>query len=138
MPEQTITIGNKQFDVACQPGEEHYLEAAAKMLDAEAQTLLSQIGRVPSERMLLMAGLMLADKTAAAEDRQRLAENEVAALKSELRALRERPAPEPAPEPETVQVAVVPDEVTSAMAELAARAEALAEHIDRQGRAEGS
>ena len=134
MPEQTITIGNKQFDVACQPGEEHYLEAAAKMLDAEAQTLLSQIGRVPSERMLLMAGLMLADKTAAAEDRQRLAENEVAALKSELRALRERPAPEP----ETVQVAVVPDEVTSAMAELAARAEALAEHIDRQGRAEGS
>ena len=136
MPEQTITIGNKQFDVACQPGEEHYLEAAAKMLDAEAQTLLSQIGRVPSERMLLMAGLMLADKTAAAEDRQRLAENEVAALKSELRALRERP--EPAPEPETVQVAVVPDEVTSAMAELAARAEALAEHIDRQGRAEGS
>ena len=134
MPEQTITIGNKQFDVACQPGEEHYLEAAAKMLDAEAQTLLSQIGRVPSERMLLMAGLMLADKTAAAEDRQRLAENEVAALKSELRALRARPAPEP----ETVQVAVVPDELTSAMAELAARAEALAEHIDRQGRSEGS
>jgi len=69
MPEQTITIGHKEFAVACQPGEEQFLLAAAAMLDAEARTLLSQIGRVPAERMLLMSGLMLADKTAAVEDK---------------------------------------------------------------------
>jgi hypothetical protein len=55
MPEETITIGGKNFEVACQPGEEHFLQAAARMLDAEARTLLAQIGRLPEARMLLMA-----------------------------------------------------------------------------------
>jgi cell division protein ZapA len=67
MPEVVITIGGRQFEVACQVGEEQYLHSAAKMLDTEAQTLASQIGRIPEPRMLLMAGLMLADKTAAME-----------------------------------------------------------------------
>lgn len=133
MSEQTITIGNKEFQVACQPGEEQYLQAAARMLDTEARTLLSQIGRLPSERMLLMSGLMLADKTAAAEDRLRVAENEIAALKSELQALRERPAPKP----ECVEVPVVPAELTDAMSELAARAEALADDIEARAERSG-
>ena len=62
MPEVQITIGDRQFEVACNAGEEDYLHAAARMLDEEAAVLASQIGRVPEARMLLMAGLMLADK----------------------------------------------------------------------------
>ena len=61
MPEITIFIGGRNFEVACQAGEEQYLQAAAKMLDDEAQTLSDQVGRMPEARMLLMAGLMLAD-----------------------------------------------------------------------------
>ena len=68
MPEVEIEIGGRTFEVACQEGEEHYLKAAAKMLDEEASVLTAQIGRIPEARMLLMAGLMLADKTAALED----------------------------------------------------------------------
>lgn len=131
MSEQTITIGNKEFQVACQPGEEQFLHAAAGMLDAEARTLLSQIGRVPTERMLLMAGLMLADKIAAAEDNLRAAESTAEALRAEVEALRNRPAPAA----ERVEVPVVPQEVTDAMAELAARAEALADEVE--GKAAG-
>jgi len=74
MPEVTIEIGGKGFEVACQAGEEQYLQAAAKMLDTEARTLIDQIGRLPESRMLLMSGLMLADKTAGAEDRVRALE----------------------------------------------------------------
>ena len=33
MPEVTISIGGRNFDVACQDGEEQYLHSAAKMLD---------------------------------------------------------------------------------------------------------
>ena len=71
MPEVTITIGGREFEVACQEGEEHFLRAAAQMLDNEAATLLNQIGRMPESRMLLMAGLMLADKTAGVQDKLR-------------------------------------------------------------------
>jgi len=47
MPEVTISIGGRNFDVACQEGEESYLHAAAKMLDEEAQVLSDQVGRMP-------------------------------------------------------------------------------------------
>ena len=69
MPEVKISIGGRHFDVACQEGEESYLHAAAKMLDDEAQVLADQVGRMPEARMLLMAGLLLADKTASVEDK---------------------------------------------------------------------
>jgi len=68
MPEVTIVIGGRNFEVACREGEEHFLASAAAMLDEEARTLQESIGRVPESRMLLMAGLMLADKTAALEE----------------------------------------------------------------------
>ncbi|TVP73824.1 MAG: cell division protein ZapA [Rhodobacteraceae bacterium] len=126
MPEQVITIGHKDFSVACQPGEESYLIAAAEMLDAEARTLLNQIGRVPAERMLLMAGLMLADKTAEAGDKVKAAEAEIASLREEISRLRAQPAPEP----RRVEVPVIPADVTDALTELAARAEAVAEEME--------
>lgn len=68
MPEVTIVIGGRNFEVACREGEEHFLASAAAMLDEEARTLQDSIGRVPESKMLLMAGLMLADKTAALEE----------------------------------------------------------------------
>ena len=71
MPELDITIGGRTFLVACQPGEEHFLRSAAAMLDSEAQVLVGQMGRMTDARLLLMAGLMLADKTAALEDELR-------------------------------------------------------------------
>ena len=71
MADLEIHIGGRSFMVSCQPGEEHFLNAAAQMLDIEAQPLVAQMGRLPEARMLLMAGLMLADKTAAVEDENR-------------------------------------------------------------------
>ncbi len=68
MSEVQIRIGGRPFTVACQPGEEDFLIAAAKMLDAEASVLVDQLGKMPENQMLLMAGLMLADKTAALEE----------------------------------------------------------------------
>ena len=65
MPDIDIIIGGRSFQVTCQPGEEHFLRAAAAMLDSEAQPLLASMGRLPEARLLLMSGLMLADKAAA-------------------------------------------------------------------------
>ena len=128
MPEVTIRIGGRGFDVSCQEGEESYLHAAAKMLDDEAQVLSDQIGRMPEARMLLMAGLMLADKTASVEDRIREVETRLAEKEAELDELRDRAV---AP-PERIEVPVVPPSVTDTLAELAARAEALAAEVEEK------
>ena len=128
MPEVTIHIGGRDFDVSCQEGEESFLHSAAKMLDDEARVLSNQIGRMPEARMLLMAGLMLADKTAAVEDRIKEVEAQLAECQGELARLRDAPAPEA----ERVEVPVVPDSVTETLAELAARAEALAAEVEEK------
>ena len=62
MPEVAINIGDKKFTVTCQPGEESELEAAAGLLNDEASFLVSEIGQLSEQKLLLMSGLMLADK----------------------------------------------------------------------------
>ncbi|TMV08813.1 cell division protein ZapA [Ruegeria sediminis] len=131
MPEVTIQIGGRDFQVSCQDGEESYLYAAAKLLDDEAQVLSDQIGRMPESRMLLMAGLMLADKSAATEERIKSLEAKLADREAVLEQIRNAPPPEP----ERVEVAVVPPLVTDTLAELAARAEALADMVEEKSRA---
>ncbi len=128
MPEVTIHIGGRGFEVSCQEGEETYLRAAAKLLDDEAQILSDQIGRMPESRMLLMSGLMLADKAAVNEERLKSLEGKINELEAELETLRNAPQPEP----ERVEVAVVPPSITDTLAELAARAEALASVVEEK------
>lgn len=122
MPDLEIQIGGRSFSVTCQPGEEHFLRAAAAMLDSEAQPLVASMGRLPEARMLLMAGLMLADKAAATEDENRQ-------LKAKLAEIEARPIPER----EKLAVPVVPAQVVDTLAEIAARAEALADRLEEQG-----
>ena len=69
MPEVEISIGGRFFEVACQEGEEAYLLSAAKLLDNEASALTKHMGRLSEGRLLLMAGLMLADKTSGLNDK---------------------------------------------------------------------
>ena len=121
MPELEIIIGGRSFFVSCRAGEEHFLNAAARMLDTEAQPILTQLGRLPEARMLLMAGLMLADRTAALED-------ELRSIKAKL-AEAQTAAAMPA-QPIRIEVPVIPQDVTDSLAELAARAEALAAQIE--------
>lgn len=118
MPDVEISIGGRLFQVACQAGEEHFLRSAAAMLDSEAQPLVAQMGRLPEVRLLLMSGLMLADRTAALED-------EVRALKARLEAI----ADQPIPPPQRIEVPVIPPELELTMADIAERAEALAARL---------
>ena len=126
MADLEIAIGGRTFMVACQEGEEHFLRTAAAMLDNEAQPLVSQMGRLPEARMLLMAGLMLADRTAAVEDQLRVTKQKLAELESR-----------PTPAPERVEVPVIPAQVGETLAEIAARAEALANEVEEKLRAIG-
>mgnify|MGYP002777140264 CR=1 FL=1 len=129
MPQVEVTIGGRAFEVACQPGEEDFLRTAAAMLDAEASALSSQIGRMPEARMLLMSGLMLADKTAGLEDRLRDSEARLRATEAELRAARAPAAREGQRVEVPVEVPVLPPEVVEMLQDLATEAEALAQSV---------
>ena len=133
MPEVNIQIGGRTFAVACQQGEEHFLQSAAELLDTEAKTLMEQIGRLPESRMLLMAGLMLADKHAGSEENAKAMEDKVAQQEAWIEELQNRPKPAP----EMREVAVIPTEISETMAELAARAEAIAEAAEEKALAAG-
>lgn len=126
MPEVTVSIGGREFAVACQEGQESYVQTAAALLDDQAQVLIQQSARIPESRLLLMAGLMLADRTAGLEERLRLAESRAAEAKSALEEALSRSAPEPA----RIEVPVIPEIVIDTLSEIAARAEALAGELE--------
>jgi cell division protein ZapA len=126
MPEVSISIGGREFLVACQAGEEEYLRSAAAMLDHEVAALAGQAGRMTEARMLLMAGLLLADKTAGLEDKLRDAEARLSEAGAAVEALRTAPTPAP----ERIEVPMVPPSVTDTLAELAAQAESIAEALE--------
>ena len=123
MPDVTINIGGRQFEVACQDGEESFLKAAAEVLDEEARLLTDQVGRLAENRMLLMAGLMLADKTVALEEAAGSSQQKLEDARTAARIAASTP-------PERIEVPVVPESFVDTMAELAARAEALAEKAE--------
>lgn len=115
MPTVDFVIGHKDYTLSCQEGEERLLKRAAAALNAEATQILAQAGRMPEPRLLLLAGLMLADRVAALEDRAASAERELARLKAD---------------PPRHEVPVIPPGLADMMAELAARAESLADKAD--------
>ncbi|MCC7321280.1 MAG: cell division protein ZapA [Rubellimicrobium sp.] len=144
MPQVEVTIGGRSFEVACQSGEEPYLRTAAALLDSEAAALSAQIGRMPEARMLLMAGLMLADKAAGLEDRLIEAERRLTEM---ARMVAEMESAPPTVIRETVEVrvevpvervversgpAAIPEAHLVRLAELAADAEALAQEAERR------
>jgi cell division protein ZapA len=124
MPQVEITIGGRNFEVACQEGEEQFLMTAAAMLDVEASSLSTQIGRMPESRMLLMAGLLLADRTAGLEDKVREAEGRAAQLQAQMEITQAGGSVE------NIEVPVVSSDVIDAMTQIAAQAEALADDVE--------
>ena len=122
MPDVTINIGGRSFIVACQPGEEPYLQSASGLLDTEAQKLSAAGARLTQDRMLLMAGLMLADKSISLQEDVKKLEAELATQQGVIEELQARGATAVAPAPDTG--------LQQRLEDFAGRAEALAEKAE--------
>ena len=128
MPEVTIKIGQRPYTVNCPEGEEPQLQKARDALDTEASTLLAQAGRVPEAQMLLMSGLMLADRTLALQEQLKATE---AALEQVQQASQEI-SQEIKTVIKEVEVPVIPPTLLESLAELSARAEAAADDLEER------
>ena len=62
MTELEISIGGRIFLVACDNEEQEKVKEAAALINEEADSIQSQLGRLPEAKMLLLSSLMIADR----------------------------------------------------------------------------
>ena len=62
MTELEISIGGRIFSVACETEEEEKVRRAAALINEEADSIQTQLGRLPEAKMLLLSALMIADR----------------------------------------------------------------------------
>jgi cell division protein ZapA len=59
MAEVNVTVGGREYRLACRDGDEDDLRAAASLLDARVSNLSENLGSVGEARLLLMAALLV-------------------------------------------------------------------------------
>ena len=62
MTELEISIGGRIFSIACHNDEQEKVKEAAAIINEEADSIQSQLGRLPEAKMLLLSALMIADR----------------------------------------------------------------------------
>ena len=109
----SVTINGQNYPMACEAGEEDHIRSLATRIDDVAQQILASGATINESRLLVMVGLILADRLHEAE--------------GEAEATNSTESPPPAPAPENNQ----DNEALSASIEaLAERLEHLASRLD--------
>lgn len=62
MSEVTIEINGRAYQIACEDGQEDHLQRLAAFLDKRMQDVISTVGQAGQDRLLVMAGLLIADE----------------------------------------------------------------------------
>lgn len=124
MPTVDLKIGTRTYTVACEEGQESSVKGAAAVVDAEVKKFSVMGAHIPEDQLFAMAGLVLADRIKALDNRLAIAEDKVESSEAELEFLRNQPVPEPEVRTELSQEAVVlMEHVTTQLEDLAAELE---------------
>ena len=62
MPSVQIAVNGRNYEVACDAGQEQHLRELARGLDGRVRQLVKSAGPASEGRLLLMAGLLMADE----------------------------------------------------------------------------
>lgn len=96
MAQVVVQVNDRPYTMQCPDGEEEHLKELARLLDAEVVRIRQSVGTVGDIRLLVMSGLMVADRLSEAirkiedlEDRVRGLREARAAAQSELKAVEE-------------------------------------------------
>ena len=122
MSEVKLSIGGRIFHVACDDGEETELLESSKLLDQEAEKLQNQLGKLPEDQMLLMAGLILGDRLRSKDEESRLlgsnlekVQQELISVKDEMRLILQERDPSLSENNVLLTVSSLMDEVLSSL-----------------------
>jgi cell division protein ZapA len=84
MPLVNILIHGRAYTLACDDGEESHVRELGEFLDKRVRELPAAVGQTGEARMLLMAGLLIADELSDALSRVEERDKEIAELKARL------------------------------------------------------
>ena len=62
MPELTVTINGREYQVACDDGQEEHLTKLARYVDTKMGELVGAVGQIGDARLLVMTGLLIVDE----------------------------------------------------------------------------
>ena len=92
-----VEVNGRPYTMQCPAGEEEHLRELARLLDAEVARMKQSVGAVGDIRLLVMSGLMVADRLSEAirkiedlEDQVRGLKESRAAAQDEAKALENR------------------------------------------------
>jgi len=60
--EITLTINNRNYDIACDDGHEDHLRRLGAYVDRRVNDLAAAVGQIGEPRLLVMASLLIADE----------------------------------------------------------------------------
>ena len=66
MAQVVVTVNGRAYTMQCNDGEEAHLADLGELLDSEIERIKDAVGQVGDVRLLLMGGLVVADKLAEA------------------------------------------------------------------------
>ncbi len=118
MAELSISINGRRYSVACEDGQEEHLGRLARYLDDRVGELAKTVGQVGDARLLVLAGLLIADELSEA----------YMALANERGEIYDGPLAKPSAAPGEESAATV---AARHLEDLARRIEAIAERIER-------
>lgn len=82
-----VEVNGRPYTMQCPDGEEEHLRELARLLDSEVQRIRQSVGTVGDIRLLVMSGLMVADRLSEAIARIEQLEQDVKALEKDRQAL---------------------------------------------------
>ena len=62
MAQVTVKINGRAYTLSCDDGEEEHLKGLAAYFDKHVMDLAQSVGQVGDQRLMLMAGLLVADE----------------------------------------------------------------------------
>ena len=128
MPDINLNIGGRSFAVACPEGEEASLEAAAQILSADARTLVEQSTTLSESQMLLISGLMSADRAISIQEDLKKAEVEINNLKLKI----EEGSMEKSIDDDKLSSSNLTTELYERLSKLSLKAESLADSLEKK------
>ena len=128
MPDINLNIGGRSFAVACPEGEEASLEAAAQILSADARTLVDQSKTLSESQMLLISGLMSADRAISIQEDLKKAEVEINNLKLKI----EEGSMEKSIDDDKLSSSNLTTELYERLSKLSLKAESLADSLEKK------
>src|SRR5664279_5816469 len=81
MANVVVTVADRPYTMQCPDGEEDHLRELAQLLDTEVARIKQSVGSIGDIRLLVMSGLMVADRLSEAIQKIETLEDQVQSLR---------------------------------------------------------